>query len=536
MSGSFVRIPPDSTGKKIATSERLELSFDNLTGTFSIGDIIVGATSNASGILTAIIMNQGSSLAGELYLKNSTGTFIDNEPLQVSTVTIALANIAVSTPATLTNTQLVVISDPNNPENQQKIDAFGATVNTFTDGSPVFSPFGGLINASLTTIADYKFSYDANNDKFYDNVSGAGATVTHIANESSVKLSIGTVSGEISQRTSHLYHPYSPGTGNIVLQSVILGDTGKTNVRRRWGIFDDNNGCFWEVNGTTLNVVVRSSTTGSPVDEIVAQSNFNIDTLSGFDQESFILDVSKSQVYWIEFQWLGTGIVKFGIYNNEGFKLAVHRFEHANFLTVPYSRTATLPIRYEQENLGTSGSTSEMKIISASVKSEGPINYTFKDQSVIVPRKSVPDTSNEVPLVSFRPRTSVNTVINRIISFFSSLNLTNISTQTATIRIRKNVTTLTAASWADHSSTSALQVDTSSTAFSGGEIIWANQVINGGELTQNFNIKNINDGDDLKLMLNADGTTQPIYSITVQTPDSGSSNVLAIINWKELLL
>ena len=63
MSKSYVAVPPQSTGKKIATELRTEIKFDNeQNGGFTVGDTITGVSSNTTGVIAA---NEG-----ELYLKN----------------------------------------------------------------------------------------------------------------------------------------------------------------------------------------------------------------------------------------------------------------------------------------------------------------------------------------------------------------------------------------------------------------------------------------------------------------------------------
>ena len=44
----FVRLPPDSTGKKSAAAGRLIIQCDNRTQTFEVGQTVQGGTSNAT--------------------------------------------------------------------------------------------------------------------------------------------------------------------------------------------------------------------------------------------------------------------------------------------------------------------------------------------------------------------------------------------------------------------------------------------------------------------------------------------------------
>ena len=247
---SFVRVPPQSTGKRIATGERTQLTYDNQVGNFGLGRIVTGQTSGATGVITSIVTDGFVANEGQLWLKDMSGTFQNNENLQINAVTIATSNTTI-VPANTFDYQHNIIVDPENPNYQQRIDRFGATVNTFTDGSPVFGAFGTLTVGEPQVIKDYRFAYSSNNNDFWDNTSGSGS-VSYESTSSTVLLTNTTLSGDLSQRTSNFYHPYSPGVGQALEMSARIGDGGKANVRRRWGYFDDDNGVFFELNGTEI--------------------------------------------------------------------------------------------------------------------------------------------------------------------------------------------------------------------------------------------------------------------------------------------
>jgi len=70
MSHSFVQVPPQSTGKKVATEARYELYFSNQVKDFLVGSTVVGAVSGSTGKITGIITEGFGPASGELYLKD----------------------------------------------------------------------------------------------------------------------------------------------------------------------------------------------------------------------------------------------------------------------------------------------------------------------------------------------------------------------------------------------------------------------------------------------------------------------------------
>ena len=181
--------------------------------------------------------------------------------------------------------------------------------------------------------------------------------ITHSPNDSGVILSGTTASGSTSIRQTFEYYRYQPGRSQQVLMTGVMG-AKKTNVRQRIGLFDANNGLFFEQDGTNLKVVRRTKTSGVVVDNAVFQSAWNIDHLDGAGKSGILLDMSKAQIFVIDFEWLGVGRVRFG-FNINGITYYCHQIFNANNLTTVYMQTANLPLRYELQNTAASRYTNQ---------------------------------------------------------------------------------------------------------------------------------------------------------------------------------
>ena len=273
------------------------------------------------------------------------------------------------------------------------------------DGVPssyAYDAFGRIRVSNPYTLFDSNNRY-ADNGKFATATTGT-ATATFNANEGLVDLDVGTASGDEVLRESQVVFAYQPGKSLLIMNSFTF-DTAKTNLRQRVGYFGSDNGFYLEQNDSTISLVKRSKVTGSVVNTEVTQANFNTDKLDGTGPSGFTLDLTTSQLMFMDMEWLGVGSVRLG-FVIEGQFIIAHRFDWANQSTNTgtYITTASLPIRYEITNTGTVASASQLKQICSTVISEGgyemnglqgvagtPINsaYTLTTAGVFYPLVSI---------------------------------------------------------------------------------------------------------------------------------------------------
>lgn len=273
------------------------------------------------------------------------------------------------------------------------------------DGVPssyAYDAFGRIRVSNPYTLFDSSNRY-ADNGKFATATTGT-ATATFNANEGLIDLDVGTASGDEVLRESQVVFAYQPGKSLLIMNSFTF-DTAKTNLRQRVGYFGSDNGFYLEQNDSTISLVKRSKVTGSVVNTEVTQANFNTDKLDGTGPSGFTLDLTTSQLMFMDMEWLGVGSVRLG-FVIEGQFIIAHRFDWANQSTNTgtYITTASLPIRYEITNTGTVASASQLKQICSTVISEGgyemnglqgvagtPINsaYTLTTAGVFYPLVSI---------------------------------------------------------------------------------------------------------------------------------------------------
>lgn len=238
------------------------------------------------------------------------------------------------------------------------------------DDSPSIDAFGGARVTSARVLGEYRFMYDQGavtlmNDKLTGN-----ATLT--ANYPTCEFfgNTTTTSGDQVVYQTKQYHPYISGTSNKALITFKM-DTAKANVQQQVGLFDDDNGIIFRMNGTVPEMVIRKNGVD---DEVVARTAWNKDRLDGtmneFNPSGITADFTKCQIFICDYQWLGVGRVRVG-FVIDGMVHYVHQFKHANQTTEPYMFQPSLPIRWEVKNIGTASSNTSMHFICGAVYCEG---------------------------------------------------------------------------------------------------------------------------------------------------------------------
>ena len=268
---------------------------------------------------------------------------------------------------------------------------------TYTGGN--IDAFGRLRVSNPFTIFDSQNRYQKDNQ--FDESTATGGTVTYTLNESTVNMNVTTSSGSEVVRQSYRVMPYQPGKGLLFMGTFVMG-TAQTNLRQRVGYFNTENGVFLQRSGSTVSFVLRTNTSGTPSDaRTVNQADWNGDKLDGTGDSGYTLDLTKSQILFMDFEWLGVGSVRCG-FIIDGQYIICHTFNNANDLNKVYMTTAILPVRYEIKADGAIASAATLKQICSTVVSEAGYQQAATNQ--FARRTSVLGSISTtfLPLVSIR--------------------------------------------------------------------------------------------------------------------------------------
>jgi hypothetical protein len=302
------------------------------------------------------------------------------------------------------------------------------------------------------------------------------------------------------------------------MATFICTSGGQAGVTKRVGYFDDSNGIYLELSGTNLSVVLRSNVSGIVSNTSVPRSSW-IDPLDGSGPSGKSLDISKAQIFFCDFEWLGVGSVRIGLVIDGQFVIA-HRFLNANVATSVYMQTPNLPIRYECTSSGGSGS---LEAICSTVISEGGFEFVGTKRSIATTSGRLISSGTTQQLVSIRNQN--NTYLHAPV--YPSDSSVSCSSTGAGIWYVLINPTITGTFTPNTVSNSAVEYDISRTTVTNLGTILASGVF-GGATSQNSNTI----VEQLTLGVALDGTRDELV-LAVTNTNAGNETFWGSFSWNE---
>ena len=388
---------------------------------------------------------------------------------------------------------------------------------TVNFGASTIDAFGRLRVSNPLTLFDTQNRY-IDGGYFSTDTTGSGS-VTYNPNGSNFTLSVTTQGDEVIRQSKRV-QLYQPGKSLLVMNTFAF-NTSTANIEQKVGYFTSLNGVYLEDVGGTISIVKRSNVTGSVVNTTVNQANWNGDKMDGTGASGITIDLSKTQILWMDYEWLGVGSVRVGFIINGVFYLA-HTFHHANVLSDVYMTTASLNCRYELKSTGVGTSASMLQVCSTVISEGGyaptPPMYHIGNGTI---EKRLSSANTLYPLASIRldPNTPDAVVVPAQIDFLS------VDVRYGEVKLVEGAT-LTGASF-DNSVSSVVETDTSATAMSGGTAVFSALWASRSELEFTEQIKK-----RLQLGREADGT--PIVITFAAASTGTNTDILYKFGWEEL--
>ena len=393
--------------------------------------------------------------------------------------------------------------------------------------STAFDAFGRMRTSSPLTLFDSSHRFADNN--LWSMASGVSGSGSFNQNQGLVELNVTNASGSFVTRETTKVFAYQPGKSLLNLNTFVMSPA-KTGLRQRVGYFGADNGIYLELDDSTLSFVKRSLVNGAPVTETrVSQANWNGDKLNGTGASGITLDITKAQILWMDFEWLGVGSVRTGFVINGKFILC-HTFHHANIIDSTYITTACLPLRYEIQNTAATSGPSKLKQICSTVISEGGYELRGLQQAVgtsITAPKALTTAGTYYPVVSIRLK---STRLDAIV-ILTALSMMGVATGIYSWRVIASGVT-SGGTWTDAGSNSAVQYKLDGTSVTGGRILAAGYFTSNSQGATSIDILK---EALFKFQLERNSFTGEAYELTLAISASTNTEVVhGSMDWEEI--
>lgn len=239
------------------------------------------------------------------------------------------------------------------------------------------------------------FTFQVPSAKWVEKNNGAVQPSFNLATVSNGKLNLASdvLDGDVTRLESFKHPQYQPNRGHLYSTAVFCPVPTAEGCFRRWGLFNDDAGVFFELRDNGLYAVIR--TTAGGVNEDAQLIN-----TSG-------IDLSKGHVYDIQYQWRGVGNYKFYI----DLQL-VYEFELLGTLTELSMNNPALPAAFEAE-AGVATCVLQAGCVDVTTESGTDLPpLTAASIATSTDSGQVSITGLNVPIIALRSKASVSSLIN----------------------------------------------------------------------------------------------------------------------------
>ncbi len=368
------------------------------------------------------------------------------------------------------------------------------------------------------------YQYTKDTDIWDEAISGTASSTVNTY-YGMIEMTVGSTAGDQVIRQTRRVQRYIPGRQNEISMSMIFGEP-VAGIRRRYGLFDELNGAYFEDGGDgTYYVVCRRNTASGIVEERVARADWSVDRLDGQGPSGITADPTKIQLMVIEYEWYGAGQVTFKFIIDAN-PHVVHVFNHGNRIAQPWSSPPFLPVRAELTNVAGTAGTYSFYTGSYSVLIEGTVGPLGVESNASTPitGRTLTTANTFYPVLSIRLK---STRLQGVVLPFDIQAATLDNTQIFYRLVLNPV--LTGASWVSVGAESFVEYDVSATAQSNGRILKTGFI---GTYQQGIAVK-FDDRTTNQLGRTSMGTVSDILTVEIASVGANKA-AFASINWLEV--
>ena len=405
---------------------------------------------------------------------------------------------------------------------------FGNAV-SIKDG-PNLDAFSRLRVAQPNSLFESQQEYGLSSLVWDSATSGVGSAIAVNVDTKITSVTAATGATDYAVIQSRQYTRYIPGKGHLILLTGVFSPGTVANNTVRAGYFDSANGVFLAVSNGVASFTLRTSTSGSVSDtNTVVQGAWNIDNFDGAGPSGVTIDLTKTQILFIQAQWLGVGRVIVG-FDVDGQIYPAHQFLNANNLLVPYTQTFNLPVRIESRNSGITVGATAAQFVCCSVQSEGGVVEPGLPFSASNGATDIAVTTRRA-ILSIRPKATFNSLINRGHIDLSGVDI--MATDNSCYwELIYNATLGGTPAWNSANAASITEFDVAGTTITGG-VVLASGYAAAGNKTSGTGGAIVSTRNPLTISkIDGGATVQNTYTIAI-TSMTGTANVGAALNWYE---
>ena len=192
------------------------------------------------------------------------------------------------------------------------VDDLGRVITT--DNIAAIDAFGRKRVSTPETIIDSKQLHDKA-PLIWDEELVNGGTATHSQLNANTVLAV-TNSGDAVIRQTKQRFNYQPGKSQSIKMTGSLSNADNSSsvlglcLSDASTPFNITDGIYFECLNSILNVVIEKNN----IRTVVTQTDWNIDKFDGTGDSGFIIDATKLNVFFIDFEWLSAGDVRMGFF------------------------------------------------------------------------------------------------------------------------------------------------------------------------------------------------------------------------------
>jgi hypothetical protein len=271
-----------------------------------------------------------------------------------------------------------------------------------------------------------------------------GGSVSLVDSQLTLQTGV-NVAGFASIQTSD-YLRYSAGRDAEAMFTRIF-TIGKANSRDYGGLFDANDGFFLGMNGVDFVAGVRRLT----VDILVKQSNFNRDKLDGNGPSGFVLDITKMNIFRINYGYLGIAPCYYQIFGGSEIGwITFHVHDVVNKQAMTHISNPYLPLRIEVANSGNNTNIVAKvgSVYAGTIDGAGAVDSSSREFTESRSFAGVTSGTNK-PLIFFHNKPTFGGVANKIDDLLIKIGFAVEGTKTVKISLYKINAEPVGGTWTD---------------------------------------------------------------------------------------